>query len=239
MRAAWRCTHSPLSRGATDAAAARRGRHNARMAAPRVRPPLIAADPDARMLRSGWLIWAVLLLFALVLAWRLPAEALPLLAVLGGLLLLWPLWRGGRWLWQAIGGAAHADWQGRYFEYDGRQIRILEDDLGDLWIAAADVFDALNLPAAARDPARVRLAAGREGLRAAPGTRLVCFTERGLAAWLERRSGPQVAAFDRWLRTQVLVPHHRKRERAAAAASTSEPAQESARSGRADSGAEE
>lgn len=197
------------------------------MPAPRVRPPLIAADPDARMLRAGWVLWALLLVLTSLLVWWMPAHVLPLLAVLGGLLLLWPLWRGGRLLWRAVSDASHAEWQGRYFEYDGRQIRVVEDDDGGLRIAAVDVFDALDLPATARDPARVRLAAGRDGLRAAPNLPVLCFTERGLAAWLDRRSGAQVAAFRRWLQAQVIDPHHRRRARETPTTGSSAPAQES------------
>ncbi|MFO0208752.1 MAG: hypothetical protein ACK54L_21845, partial [Betaproteobacteria bacterium] len=64
----------------------------------------------------------------------------------------------------------------------------------------------------ARDREHLRLMAGRDGVRFAPGTRLACFTERDLRAWLERRSGRRVGQFVHWLDTQVLVPHRRKLE---------------------------
>jgi len=142
----------------------------------------------------------------------LPGAMWPLFVVLGAALLLWPLWRGGRQLIDAMLAGAHAEWQGSYYEYDGRQIRVLADADGALWICAADVLDALGMSGMGRDPARVRIAAGRDGLRRAPGTRLLCFTERGLAAWLERRTEPKVAAFERWLKSQVTGPQRRRRE---------------------------
>lgn len=172
------------------------------------------ADPDQRMLRFGWMLWAGGLVVFLIALWAAPAAALPVLMPLGGGLLLWLLWRGGRWLWHVALDAPHADWQGRYYEYDGRQIRVLTDNLDELWFCAADVYDVLGLSGSARDPSRVRLAAGRDGLRLAPSTRMLCFTERGLLAWLERRTEARVAPFRRWLQTQVLSPQQRRRERA-------------------------
>jgi hypothetical protein len=172
----------------------------------------VTADPDARSLRWTWILWAAGTALLAILVYLSPRERLPLFIALAALLLLWPLWRGGRWLWDAVRASAHQPWQGRYFEFDGRQIRVLVDDRDALWFCAADVFDVLGIAGSGRNPARARLSAGRDGLRPAPGTRLLCFTERGLAAWLERRTERRVAGFDRWLRTQVIGPHHRRLE---------------------------
>jgi len=163
------------------------------------------------MLRWGWILWAITLGIAGVLLWRAPTEQLPVIVLVGALLLPWLLWRGGRWLWQLIRDAPHEAWNGRYFEFDGRQVRVLVDDDDTLWICAADVFDVLGLTGDTRRSTRVRLSAGRDGLRAAPGSRLLCFTERGLQAWLERRTEARVAVFSRWLNKQVLGPHHKRR----------------------------
>lgn len=174
--------------------------------------PRLPADPDARSVRWTWILWAAGTALFVVLMWRSPSERLPLYVSFAALLLLWPLWRGGRWLWDAVQSGAHRPWQGRYYEFDGRQIRILVDDTAALWFCAADVFDVLGVAGSGRDPARARLSAGRDGLRRAPGTRLLCFTERGLAAWLERRTERRAVAFERWLRTQVIGPHRRRLE---------------------------
>jgi hypothetical protein len=174
--------------------------------------PAVAPDPDARSVRWGWILWALCTLALAAALLLTPVERLPLLAVPGGILLLWPLWRGGRWLLAELAGAAHHEWQGRYYEFDGRQIRVLVDDDDELWMCAADVFDAVELKGGASDPQRARLLAGRDGLRHAPGTRLLCFTERGLAAWLERRTGARAVRFARWWRGEVVTPHYRRRE---------------------------
>ncbi len=143
---------------------------------------LVAADPDARSLRWGWILWAIGTAVLIVAGVGAPPERLPLMVVLAAALLLWPLWRGGRRVIHAVLDSAHAPWQGVYYEFDGRQIRILTDDTEALWFCAADVFEALEIGAGGRDPARARLAAGRDGLRHAPGTRMLCFTEHGLGA---------------------------------------------------------
>ena len=171
--------------------------------------PVVAADPDARSVRWGWILWAAGMAALAFLALRAPSERLPVLATFGALLMLWPLWRLARRVVYALLASAHTPWQGRYFEFDGRQVRVLKDDGVGLWFCADDVFDALGIASGGREPARVRLSAGRDGLRPAPGTRLLCFTERGLAAWLERRTERRAVAFERWLRTQVIGPHHR------------------------------
>jgi hypothetical protein len=193
--------------------------------------PRVPADPDARSLRWGWILWGVGAAVLGIVLVGTPAERLPLLVTLAALLLLWPLWRGGRWLLDALRASPHRPWQGSYYEFDGRQVRVLVDDTEALWFCAADVFDVLGIAAGGRAPARVRIAAGRDGLRHAPGTRLLCFTERGLAAWLERRSERRVAAFERWLRSQVIGPHRRRLE----IAGRSEPTQDSGAAPPADS----
>jgi hypothetical protein len=162
--------------------------------------------------RWGWILCAAGTA-GICAAWALaPATLTPFLAVAAGLLLLWPLWRGGRWLRDAVVDGPQQAWQGRYYEFDGRQVRIFVDDDDALWICAADVLDAVGAQGIARETARVRLAAGRDGLRRAPGSRVLCFTERGLAAWLERRTDARSAAFGRWLTHQVLRPHNRRQE---------------------------
>jgi len=184
---------------------------------------IAALDPDARSVKAVWIAWGIAVLVFVALLAVTPRERLPLMLIGASLLLLWPLWRGGRLLWDQMLDASMQPWQGSYYEYDGRQVRVLVDDLDGLWFCAADVFDALGLDGKARDVGRARLAAGREGLRAAPGERMLCFTERGLSAFLERRSDARSASFQRWLQTQVLRPHHRRLEIASASAPAQNP----------------
>lgn len=172
-------------------------------------------DADSRPTRWGWLAWALASGLLLTFAWRWrPGEgdsaigwalAAPVLA----LWLLWPLALGAVALWHWLRARPYAAWHGSYLEFDGRQIRVLFD--GDsLWVVASDVFDALRLTGRARDLKRVRQIAGRDGLVRLPGSRLLAFTERGLMAWMERRTDRVAADFNRWFATQVTAPHRRR-----------------------------
>lgn len=173
-------------------------------------------DPDDRLRRWGWLAWLVFTALLAALWWRTGAldgaAALPwaLGAPALGLWLLWPLWRGGAAGWHWMRARPHADWHGAYFEFNGRQIRVVFAD-DDIWIAANDVFDAFGLAGRARDPERVRRLCGRDALVLAPGAGVVAFTERGLAAWMERRTDAVATEFKRWFEAEVVAPYRRKR----------------------------
>ena len=183
------------------------------MAAPQ---SFLARDPDERVLRWGWVFWfAWLGVGGALLLGDFRAGVLGIGAILAapfwGLWLLWALYRvvrfGMRWLQHS----AWSQWSGRYYEFDGRQVRILFDG-DDIWFGAEDVFDVLDTPRPARDPERVRNVVGRDGLKAAPGATLLTFSEKGLAAWLDRRTDRSAAQFARWVETQVVAPYRRRRE---------------------------
>lgn len=180
-------------------------------------PPL-ASDPDARLVRWGWIAW---LAFAIYLVFRWLGVAntsaddawgwlgvAPAVAIW----LLWPIARGGLAGWRWMRSAPLQAWNGRYFEFDGRQMRVLLDE-NDIHVVADDVFAALDLRGGARAADRVRLAAGRDGLRSLPPLRELVFTERGLTAWLERRTDEKAVRFGRWFEREVVVPHRRRRDR--------------------------
>jgi hypothetical protein len=178
--------------------------------------PHLAAEPDLRLVRWGWIAWGALTC-VLALGWLVfsgaSRHALSWVAVapMLALWLLWPLYRGAGALWRWMHAAPHAAWNGAYYEFDGRQMRLLFDD-DDVYVVADDVFAALDLRGHATDPARVRLIAGTEGLRELPGRNELVFSERGLNAWLERRSGQSAVRFRRWLEREVIAPHRRRRE---------------------------
>lgn len=173
-------------------------------------------DPDERIVRWGWMIW---------IAWGVIGGALilndvkagtgalsfVLVAPFWGVWLLWPFYRAARawWRWQYEGTSA--EWNGTYYEFDGRQIRILMQ--GDsIWIAADDVFEALDLRGRQRNPARVREIAGRDGLVRPPGSGLLAFSEIGIKAWLDRRTDIVAHKFSLWLSKQVIAPYRKRRE---------------------------
>ena len=180
------------------------------------RTSFLATDPDERVVRWGWRLWV---LWGVIGGGLMLADsksgtlgfALVLTAPFWALWLLWPLYRGLRvWAnWQAE--SAWGDWQGNYYEFDGRQIRVLL--VGDaVWFVAVDVFDALGITGHQRNPERIRQVAGRDGLALPPRGRLLAFSELGLNAWLDRRTDPTAHKFRRWVDKQVLEPYRRRRE---------------------------
>ncbi len=176
----------------------------------------LSQDPDERVVRWGWVFWLAWLAVggALLLGdirGGVPGLGAVLAAPFWGLWALWALYRGARVVLRWLRQSGWQEWSGQYYEFDGRQIRILFDG-DDIWFAAADVFEVLETPRNARDPERVRQIVGRDGLRPAPGTDLLSFSEKGLAAWFDRRTDRTASLFARWIETQVVQPYRRRRE---------------------------
>jgi hypothetical protein len=180
--------------------------------------PRLPLDPDARLVRWGWIAWGAVTIFLIVyLLFLKGATAAPVTrwvsaAPLAALWLLWPLVRGGGALWRWMRAAPHAAWNDSYYEFDGRQIRVLFDE-NEIYVVAVDVFAVLGLRGHSTDIARARVIAGRNGLQSLPGRRAQVFTLRGLSAWLERRTEKQAVDFQRWLEREVIAPHRRRREK--------------------------
>jgi hypothetical protein len=171
--------------------------------------------PDRRMLRWGWLAFAVWTVIGAAQLWhamRAGEAAMIGVAVAAPLWagwLLWLLWRAAAALHHAARQRAYGRWQGQYYEFDGRQIRIVFDGEA-IFVAAADVFDAIGIGRRGRAPERVRQLAGRDGLMQWPGEKLLVFTERGLRAWFERRTDPVAVRFQKWFEGQVVGPRRRR-----------------------------
>ncbi len=179
------------------------------------------ADPDARSLRWGWIAFAVwtvfggVLLAQSLLAGDEAAIGIAFVAPLWAGWLLWLLWRG---LVNARHWAAHrayGQWHGNYFEFDGQQLRVVFDD-DDVYIAAADVFDALGTDKRGRETERVRLIAGADALIDLTDQRLIAFTENGLRAWMQRRTEPTATKFMAWLDNEVIAPYRTRRRKQSA-----------------------
>lgn len=168
------------------------------------------------MVRWGWIAWLVFTGFLAVRYLVSSRAALEFVdwGAAAALWALWPIYRGARALWHLMQDAPYIDWNGSYYEFDGRQMRVLFD-ADAIFVVAADVFDALDVHGHGADASRVRAVAGRDGLVRLPGRREIVFTERGLAAWLERRTDTRSVGFRRWLELEVLAPHRRRRERLA------------------------
>jgi len=180
------------------------------------RLPRLALDPDARLVRWGWIAWGAFTVL-IALRWITFGGGAPKelqwvsLAHIAALWLLWPLVRGVGALWRWMRAAPHAAWNGSYYEFDGRQMRLLFDD-DDIFVVASDVFAALDLRGRVVGAERVRLISGKDGLRHLPGRRELVFSERGLSAWLARRNDAKAISLRRWFERDVLAPHRKRRE---------------------------
>ena len=177
----------------------------------------LTEDPDDRVARWGWFLWWTWLAVGGVLSARalrdggLSGIVVVLLAPFWAVWLLWLVVRGQRWVRHWFAASTWGEWNGAYFEYDSQQMRVLFAG-DDIYIAASDVFDACRIEARGRDLERARLLAGRDGVVAAPGTSLPCFTERGLRAWMERRTDTASGKFMQWYDKHVVRPYRRRRE---------------------------
>jgi prophage antirepressor-like protein len=105
--------------------------------------------------------------------------------------------------WQAYG-----KWQGRYFEFQGQQVRIcLADEV--VWFSEADIFILLD-PA----PTRLELVALAEQRGTIPGHTLPGITETGALRLLDlrtnhRRTSRDMLLLRRWL-THEVIPNIRR-----------------------------
>src|SRR5262245_2451491 len=110
--------------------------------------PRLPADPDARLVRWGWVAWIVLtlLLVARLVSMRGESGAIQFATQvqLGALWILWPLYRGARSLWHWMRASPYARWNGSYYEFDGHQVRVLFDE-DAIFVVAADVYGVLAL----------------------------------------------------------------------------------------------
>ena len=180
------------------------------------RSSFLAQDPDGRIVRWGWVFW---------IAWLAVGSALLLGDYRGGVLgmgvvLAAPFW--ALWLLWVVYRITRAVVRGRilrpigaegelHYEFDGHAIHI-EFDGDAVRFVAADVFEALGTERDARAPERVRQIVGRDGLASSASSGRLCFSEKGLAAWLDRRTDRTALQFVRWVDTQVIAPYRRKRE---------------------------
>lgn len=150
--------------------------------------------------------------------------AFALLAMyLGGWFVAVPLlaWVAARWVIMLVSALkrrtaeqALADWQGRYFAFDDRQIRILAED-DALWVVAEDVFKALDRPSDAKSRQRValRLDGARFCQPAAIGRD--CFSRAGVIDYLGGLAGETPMKMRRWFEREVFPSFDRQREREA------------------------
>ena len=156
--------------------------------------PLLTADPGPTVLRWGWFLWV---------SWGVVGTGLVgedrdggfllglvLSAPFWALWLLWPVYRAWAFWTRSARRTQGQEWQGNYYEFEGRTVRVLHDADG-VWFAADDAFDALGLDDAQRD-------AERHVVFEHPGSGLPVFSRERLAALLDRRSDAVSLRFREW-----------------------------------------
>lgn len=97
-------------------------------------------------------------------------------------------------------------WEGRYYEFNGIQIRVYEDD-DKLWFVAKDVLRATNIPAIPDS----FLATHSQGCKVLDGTSLTCLDLDTLEKMLARSREHEPGRFILWARREVETPWERKR----------------------------
>jgi hypothetical protein len=97
-------------------------------------------------------------------------------------------------------------WEGRYYEFNGIQIRVYEDD-EKLWFVAKDVLAATHVSAI---PGSF-IATHSQGFRVLAGTRLTCLDLDTVEKVLARSREHEPGRFILWARREVETPWERKR----------------------------
>ena len=107
------------------------------------------------------------------------------------------------WIKRRAHESVHAQWSGRYYTFDERQIRFyLVDDT--VWTAAEDLAKLLEPPPGERE---LRLLGGEHAC--IPGSSIMACSEAGLMRLLDARTGHRRASyhmirFKNWLETQAF-----------------------------------
>ena len=106
---------------------------------------------------------------------------------------------------------ACAEWQGKYFEFDGMQVRI-ECTEKEVRVAADDIFRQLGLKPGETDRRRLAMSHGAAGYRREPGVPDT-FSEEAVLAYLAGRRDKQAPRLRAWLERQVFANLRARRER--------------------------
>ncbi len=109
--------------------------------------------------------------------------------------------------WGWLRERAWGPWQGRYYAFDGRQVRVAEAR-GRLWFSSADVHAALALTR------RAGVLAGFDATERMTHDELGdALSNAGLTRLLARSTAPRTLRFLRWAERDVLLPWQNKRHR--------------------------
>lgn len=130
-------------------------------------------------------------------------------------------WVAARWIVMGVSFLKHRAevravqaWQGRYFAFDGRQVRLHWDEAA-VWIEAEDLFHAANRRPDAKTLGRIRRRIGEADFCVPPDLNKPCFSAEGALNYLAGLDDEVAHKLRRWLTREVLPNLDRLRERKA------------------------
>ena len=147
-------------------------------------------------------------------AWRYLGEFWPVVVPIWGVLLAKPIIEIVPAYVRALREEVFAEWQGRYYAFDGHHVRVLDVD-GEPWIVDTDLVRSLGQRFSPRLRERLRKTLDAAEYDRLPDTRLWGFSERGALKYLERRQDPQAMKLKLWLEREVYLVWHKRAEREA------------------------
>ncbi|MBS1143223.1 MAG: hypothetical protein H6R14_629 [Proteobacteria bacterium] len=142
-------------------------------------------------------------------------------AYFGNFLMSVPLiaWVLARWILMGASRLKHhaeeaalGDWNGRYFAFDGRQVRVHWDATA-IWVDVEDLMRAAGRQPDQATLGRIRLRIGAADCQVPSGTDRLCFSDQGAVAYLDGLSDMAAQKVHRWLTREVLPNIVRLRER--------------------------
>lgn len=101
----------------------------------------------------------------------------------------------------------YAKWQGHYYEFQGTQIRIFEQD-DALWFCDRDVLRVLG-----KAPTTfMKITYGDTDYKHIPEANMMAFSETAVVAVVSRIRHSEAGKLKFWLEREVIAPYHRKLE---------------------------
>ena len=128
-------------------------------------------------------------------------------------------WVAARWIVMGFGALkrhaeerALAEWNGRYFAYDDKQVRVHWDDSAT-WIEAEDIFRIIGRKPDPTTRERIRLRIGSERFCVPEAVGRECFSGDGVLDYLAAFEEDEPRKLRRWLEREVFANLASLRER--------------------------
>jgi hypothetical protein len=116
---------------------------------------------------------------------------------------------GGAGLLEWMSRKSMEEWQGAYYAFNNVQVRVYEDDEGELWFAARDMMLAADM-----SPIPDAVLEERAGECGRIGdTGLVGWTAAGAERFFAAHPGTEAGKLLLWMRREVVAPWKKRRQR--------------------------